>query len=50
MGVACKFRATVQVELVSEGPPRVLRVHYKSTETGEVKTEEFNTVGHMTVT
>ena len=38
-----------QIELVEEGPPRRLRVEFKSTETGEVKSEEFNTVGHMIV-
>ncbi len=38
-----------QVELVEEGPPRRLRVEFKSTETGEVKSEEFNTVSHMIV-
>ena len=32
------------MELVEEGPPRRLKVEYKSTETGEVGSEEFNTV------
>lgn len=34
----------VQVELVEEGPPRKLRVEYKSLATNEVNSEEFNTV------
>ena len=34
----------VQVELIEEGPPRQLRVTYRSTETGEEKEEVFNTV------
>ena len=33
-----------KVELIEEGPPRRLRVEYKSTETGEISSEEFNTV------
>lgn len=33
-----------KVELIDEGPPRKLKVEYKNTETGEVLTEEFNTV------
>ena len=33
-----------KVELIEEGPPRKLKVEYKNTETGEVLTEEFNTV------
>lgn len=51
MGVAftCCVGVVFQIELLSEGPPRVLRVHYKNTETGEANTEDFNTVSHMTV-
>ena len=33
------------MELVEEGPPRRLKVEYKSTETGQVASDEFNTVG-----
>ena len=33
-----------QVELIEEGPPRKLKVEFRSTETGETATEEFNTV------
>ena len=33
-----------QVELIEEGPPRKLKVDYKSTETGDVASDEFNTV------
>lgn len=33
------------MELIEEGPPRKLKVEYKSTETGEVASDEFNTVG-----
>lgn len=33
-----------KLELVGEGPPRVIRVTYKGTETGEVHTADFNTV------
>ena len=56
MGVALRYvgvalcGCVLQVELVSDGPPRRLRVEYQHTETGEVSSEEFNTVGHMIVT
>ncbi len=33
-----------KLELVAKGPPRVIRVEYKGTETQQVHTEEFNTV------
>ena len=41
MGVASVL---VQIELVEEGPPRQLRVTYRSTETGEEHSDVFNTV------
>ena len=34
----------LQVELVEEGPPRKLKVEYKSLATNEISSEEFNTV------
>lgn len=34
----------MQIELVEEGPPRQLRVTYRSTETGEEQSDVFNTV------
>ena len=34
----------LKVELIEEGPPRRLKVEFKGTETGEIGTEEFNTV------
>ena len=40
MGVVC----LPQIELVEEGPPRRLRVTYRSSDGGEESSEEFNTV------
>ena len=37
------------MELVEEGPPRRLKVEYKSTETGQVASDEFNTVGNIII-
>lgn len=39
-----KKHVPTKVELVEEGPPRRLKVEYKSTETGEIASDEFNTV------
>ena len=33
-----------KIELIEEGTPRKLRVHYKEVATGDEKSEEFNTV------
>ena len=35
-----------KVELIEKGPPCRLKVEYKNTQTGEIGTEEFNTVSY----
>jgi hypothetical protein len=47
--IECMCDCCVQVELVEEGPPRRLKVEYKSTETGQVASDEYNTVGSAIV-
>ena len=37
-----------KVELIEEGPPKKLRVEFKNVKTGEISTDEFNTVQRKT--
>ena len=43
------FSCHFQVELIEEGTPRKLKVHYKLLETGEEKSIECNTVSLLNV-